>query len=125
MAPTQEETMLGPELAGGEHVLGSCFCSLTGPQGTEPLLLLSRGIRASAGKRGADTSRRAQAEKCYWYKESGACSRLSALWSAAFTLALSPPIWPLKALVAFGGTHKRQGGMRAPRKGFPLPPPKI
>lgn len=84
-------------------------------------------IRVSAGKRRrADISRRAEAKKVLLVQGEGRGQEaLCSLVCSLHSVALSPPVWPLKALVVFGGTHERQGDMRAPRKGFPVLPPKM
>lgn len=37
------------------------------------------------------------------------------------SVALSPPVWPLRALVVWGGRLRSQGGLKALRKGCLYP----
>lgn len=87
-------------------------------------MLLSRGIRVSAGERDggrADPSRRAEAGKVPPVLGGGGVqSELCALVCSLLSVAWSLPVWPRKALVVCG---RRPGtrGLRASRRGLLSP----
>lgn len=118
--------MLRPELAGGVNVLGSYFSCFQTLRVLSPFLLLSKRIRVFAGKRKrADTNMRAESEKALLVQGEGAVQQdLCTLVCSFYSVASSLPVWPQ----GFGCVWRESweaGGLKAPREGFPLLPPKM
>lgn len=102
--PSPEEAVLGPELAGGECVLGSCFSCFWAPWALAP-----PWVSAGKGRRGREA---AAARRQVWSAGGLVGPAASSPCGRAHSLGLSRCWWCVRVF------WRQQEDVRPPRRGF-------